>query len=821
MQQAATIRLRTQQNNNNSDSNNLPWTCPYTRDEILKIWKTPRHFLKSEDEKRTYRLLMKFNGNYTTYHDLQVQAAKRRQQLSGHRIQWDKLGKLVSEDVDYRARQVMREIDRAANTKNEFIQSDVLHANDQRFPTKVLRVHLEDELDRILGEQIKDRERADKIRVDSSSDDDDMGDIQHTLKASNEEKEPPLYVDGYEDDVNKTRDAKILAKVHKRAQRRLRRKHDLMHKKHQTLESQVMQTKRVLKAKATLIMADLVLESQLGIGACLACRTKICQWSTSIDLEACLMRKKELDDEIERIRLDRHNTVFASDICLSAQLGGNRVFKREDLYDELQGELRELQLYVDLDHIDRELHDAYASRKEFFESHHLHGYAVLMWTNNARKALEQRHTHLVGIVVAKEVVDDILSDMLEGWVFGQRQSDFRALGYIPSIASKGDGGKIRAGSQQISSVMQVVAKMRTRAEQRKLGLQTEEMRRGQMIEKAYEIELQTHSRKERIKVAREGTEHAHLLNETEQTLKFGLFMMTLMYFRAMTFLRREQRSWEAADEEIGPSGANNKNKKNVKKLTDERLKMIDEENKARIRQKKIDLILAKVKIGEARRREREQQERRDAILRLQAIIRRQRLELHSIGVIQKIYRGHLGRKAAKRWALKRAELGAMNALLNATAICIQRYYRGYRARVFTIYKRMEMAQFIALMRVQESAQDEEVYWQTHPWSRFKRRQKDWMHAKLEKLRGNDALGGNNRLDPDEEAALQGRTLDEIRREVEGLDQLDNEDVAAVDPVIARPIGNGASSRSLAASSSFATSMRSEVDAFAEDDEDDG
>lgn len=94
-----------------------------------------------------------------------------------------------------------------------------------------------------------------------------------------------------------------------------------------------------------------------------------------------------------------------------------------------------------------------------------------------------------------------------------------------------------------------------------------------------------------------------------------------------------------------------------------------------------------------------------------------------------VFRGHVGRKVAKRWALKRAELGAMNALLNATAICLQRYWRGYMGRQFTIYKRTEMAHFIALMRVQESAVDEELYWQTHPWTRFKKNRKEWMRVR--------------------------------------------------------------------------------------------
>ena len=73
-------------------------------------------------------------------------------------------------------------------------------------------------------------------------------------------------------------------------------------------------------------------------------------------------------------------------------------------------------------------------------------------------------------------------------------------------------------------------------------------------------------------------------------------------------------------------------------------------------------------------------------------------------------------------------------LLNAAAVCVQRYYRGYIARVLTVIMRTEMAQFIALMRVQEAQQDEEMYWQTHPWSRFKRDQNEWWNKRKEKQR---------------------------------------------------------------------------------------
>jgi hypothetical protein len=745
-------------------TNSKGWKCPFTKEDIMRIWRTPRHFLKSDDEREVYKLLQKYNGSYSSYMD-SIAHAKRRQGhfvKEGSHIQWEKLGKLVSKDVDFRARQILREIDRATFTKNEWISSDVLHANDQKFPTRVLRMHLEEALDVLLTEQIRDRERAEKIRVDSS-DSEDEEDAAILLQLEQDDDVSLEDSDG----GGGGGDAEVLSKVRRRAERREKRKRKL---KKVNAEQEVLKVKKVLARKKTgVALAEAILQNQLGVGGCLACRTKKCRWQPCVDVPVCQARKKVLDEELERVRLDRDSLIFESDVCLSVQLGGNRVFKRQDLVEELLFEQRELAQRIDLNNIDQELHDAYATRKEYFESRYLHGYSLLLWTNNARQALEMRQSRLCALSVSKEVVDDILDWMLEGWYFGERESQFKVLGHVPSIKPQ---GKIRAGQDQISSVSQVVAKMKARAENRRKNLITATAAQGQMLDKAWEVEQDSQQKLREVKVAREGNEHEHMLNETETTLKFGVFMMTLMYFRAMTFLRREQKSWSGEGDEIGVKGKG----KGEKVMTDERMRMLDEENRAAARKKKVDIVLARCKVGEARRAEREAAERREAILRLQAVVRRQRLEQESICTIQKVYRGHLGRKAAKRWALKRAELGAMNALLNSTAIAIQRVFRGYEGRLYAVQKRTEMAQFIALMRVQESQQDEEIYWQTHPWSRFKKNRKEWLNSKLEKYRTSGAMGGS-RLSAEEQAKLEGRTLEEIRRQIAGLDVADEDEEA--------------------------------------------
>jgi hypothetical protein len=141
-------------------------------------------------------------------------------------------------------------------------------------------------------------------------------------------------------------------------------------------------------------------------------------------------------------------------------------------------------------------------------------------------------------------------------------------------------------------------------------------------------------------------------------------------------------------------------------------------------------VLAKAKEGFIRKRDREVREKQEAASKLQEIVRRQKLEKECINTLQRVYRGHLGRKAAKRWRMKRFELDAINALFNAASTCIQRIYRGHLGKRRSKDKRAEMAYFIALMRAQEAEQDEEEYWEMHQFQRYKRNARELVNNTL-------------------------------------------------------------------------------------------
>lgn len=60
------------------------------------------------------------------------------------------------------------------------------------------------------------------------------------------------------------------------------------------------------------------------------------------------------------------------------------------------------------------------------------------------------------------------------------------------------------------------------------------------LEKAQAVDAAAKVKKLETKAIKEGSDQEKLLSETEQTLRFGLFCLALMYFRSISLLRREQ-----------------------------------------------------------------------------------------------------------------------------------------------------------------------------------------------------------------------------------------------------------------------------------------
>jgi hypothetical protein len=103
----------------------------------------------------------------------------------------------------------------------------------------------------------------------------------------------------------------------------------------------------------------------------------------------------------------------------------------------------------------------------------------------------------------------------------------------------------------------------------------------------------------------------------------------------------------------------------------------------------------------------------------------------SVIIIQRHYRGHLGRKVGMRWARLRANAYAFNALCNASAIAITRVYRGHTARKHAAKLRKDLAEYILSIRKIEISEEEESYWTNLRFGEWRRKRDQRLREKAE------------------------------------------------------------------------------------------
>jgi seryl-tRNA synthetase len=143
----------------------------------------------------------------------------------------------------------------------------------------------------------RERERSDRVRIrdaDDADDDEDSGS------------------DDTEYDEN-GEDIQMLKKLEKRAARREKRRLKL---KQDDEKQEVHKAKKLvgLKNKSGEALAMAKLQNQLGVMGCLACRATQCKWQSNADMEVCTARLKDLGEEINRVRADKDEQVFVSNV---------------------------------------------------------------------------------------------------------------------------------------------------------------------------------------------------------------------------------------------------------------------------------------------------------------------------------------------------------------------------------------------------------------------------------------------------------------------------------------------------------------------------
>jgi len=253
-------------------------------------------------------------------------------------------------------------------------------------------------------------------------------------------------------------------------------------------------------------------------------------------------------------------------IAASTMKGGNSLFYCEDLLHELTREVNHIERQVRLSKIDRELHDILASDKEYSEVTALHGYTMCMWTSEAEKALEYEHNKLVATTVSSEVVDTILDRMLDGWHFGESQTE-RTTNLVEDaiVGFQNKNITIDVGQESPLQKMQLLN-----------------------CEAKDRLSKENHARNKKNQDKK--------LDEAEKTIRYGIFCLTFMYFRTFSRVRNEKKSWLREVNVTSHLEGGNED------ISEEGKKMEAEEKNANSRKKALDKAMSRAAYGEERLR---------------------------------------------------------------------------------------------------------------------------------------------------------------------------------------------------------------------------
>ena len=127
--------------------------------------------------------------------------------------------------------------------------------------------------------------------------------------------------------------------------------------------------------------------------------------------------------------------------------------------------------------------------------------------------------------------------------------------------------------------------------------------RGSLVDKASDV--QTYSNADAIRDAQANQSTKEDLQSVETTMKYGLFCLTFMYFRALHTLRKEKATWDGSNDLVSM--------RNGPPMSEERKKMIQEEQNAEFRRKRIEFAMEKARVGEERKIQRLERERLEKV----------------------------------------------------------------------------------------------------------------------------------------------------------------------------------------------------------------
>ena len=124
--------------------------------------------------------------------------------------------------------------------------------------------------------------------------------------------------------------------------------------------------------------------------------------------------------------------------------------------------------------------------------------------------------------------------------------------------------------------------------------------RGSLMEKASDVQINSNANAILDHAAKSNDQTQESLKAIETNIRYGLFCMTFMYFRALHLVRQEKATWHGHHDLVSLSRG--------PPLNAERKQMIQEEKNAQFRKARIEYAMQKARIGEDRKRQRIERE---------------------------------------------------------------------------------------------------------------------------------------------------------------------------------------------------------------------
>ena len=248
----------------------------------------------------------------------------------------------------------------------------------------------------------------------------------------------------------------------------------------------------------------------------------------------------------------------------------------------------------------------------------------------------------------------------------------------------------------------------------------------------------------------------HTMDSTEHTLKYGMFLLSLMYFKCMSQLQKQKDLWG------GSRVLNYMKGKSMfdEDMTEERKKLVAASKARKERLRVLALVYDKANKGFEAISQRKQAERRSIQIRKAArerdIVKRKKAAIE----IQRCYRGWRSRLSVFKEIKARVEKLQRVQLERVAATAIQAICRGYLAREYVNIKRKELEAFTRKVRQEEDLDLEAAYFKQNKLQNMRRKLTQKVESKTKARKEMDKRIEKNLDSVDDDPLMQNPDIEE-------------------------------------------------------------